>query len=210
MELLGAKDDRAQFCKRLKSGTLTVQDLPESLELCGQIVQQIDELWKRMVGDPDHKEQGACILFDSECNLRLDQVADEQSPVHVMPKCRAWDCDDHLGFFHTHWYLDGEEQVGFSHSDFAGFLQDGESLSLVRSGNQVFALMRTNATPTAFILPENELLQYRSVFLHYYGIESSQPEAQLKANRELCKELGMAFYRALLGEPLSLDHESVK
>lgn len=199
-----------EFCRRLKSGTITADDLPDNFELYGRIVEQTDQLWKHMVDDPDHKEQGACILFDPECSLRLGEIADERSPVHVMPKCRAWGCDDHLGFFHTHWYLDGEEQIGFSHHDFAGFLQDGESLSLVRSGNQVFALMRTNDTPPPFVFSEDELVKFRRIFLHYHGIESSQIEAQLSANRKLCKEVGIAFYRALVGEPLRLDYESLK
>jgi hypothetical protein len=210
VEFLGGKNEQAQFCSRLKSGKLTIGDLPEGFELCGRIVQEIDELWKQMVNDPDHKEQGACILFDWECSFRLDGIADDQSPFHVTPRCRAWDCDDHMGFFHTHWYLGGEEQVGFSGNDFAGFLQDGESLSVVRSGNQIFALMRTNATPEPFLVSEHELVQFRRTFLYYHSTELSQAEAQLKANRKICQELGMAFYRALAGGALKLDYESLK
>ena len=68
----------------------------------------------------------------------------------MKPKCRAWEHKDHLGFFHTHWYLNETEQIGFSHLDFAGVLEDGECLSIVRSGEQVFALLRTEMSPEPF------------------------------------------------------------
>lgn len=196
----------AQFCRRLKFGKLTFEHLPDRLILTGRILQQMDDLWKLMVDDPDNKEQGACILLDSSRNLRLDHVADERSQRHVVPKCRAEEHNDHLGFFHTHWYLAGHEQVGFSDNDFAGVLEDGESLSLVRSGKQVFALLRTTSTRKLRSVSRDELMKFHSVFEHYSNDDHlSQPDAQLRANHDLCKQLGLAFYRGLFGGPLSRD-----
>jgi hypothetical protein len=160
--------------------------------------------WKRMVEDPEHKERGACIRFESHA-LRLDEEVIGSSAHSVKPKCRAWDHGDHLGFFHTHWYLNETEQIGFSHLDFAGILEDGECLSIVRSGQQVFALLRTEKSPEPYPVNSQQEKEFLDVFVYYIRKGLAQDDACRNANHDLSRRVGLGFYSGKFGDSLKLE-----
>jgi hypothetical protein len=170
-----------------------------------RIMSDIEERWKRVVEDAEHKEQGACIVFDPRTTLRFADEVTGESSLEVSPKCRTFERPDHLGFFHTHWLLGGDEQVGFSHLDFAGVLEDGECLSMVCSGDQVFALIRTEKTPKPVSVSKPEEREFLEVFIRYISQGLYPDHAARMANHDLCRRLGLAFYAGRLRQPLSLE-----
>jgi hypothetical protein len=94
-----SESKEARFWRGLKSGRVAVEQLPHSLSIPPRIMKDMESFWKRTIDDPEHKECGACIVFDSPVTLRLgDEVTGESSHA-VKPQCRARDHMDHLGFF---------------------------------------------------------------------------------------------------------------
>ena len=188
----------------LKSSRWPWTSLPETLFVPERLMDNVEELWNRMFDDPQHNEQGACIVFDAECILKLDDHVIGESSHAVKPTCLVGERPDHLGFFHTHWLLDGDAQVGFSHLDFAGVLEDGESLSLVCSANQIFALMRTAKSPEPAPVSKAREREFLEVFIHYIRKGLRSNDAARMANHDLCRRLGLAFYAGRLRQPLNL------
>jgi len=195
----------ARFWRGLKSGQMAPEQLPQSFSIPAPMMKDMDGHWKRTSDDPEHKEHGACIVFDSPVTLRLgDEVVGESSHA-VKPKCRASEHKDHLGFFHTHWYLNETEQIGFSHLDFAGVLEDGECLSIVRSGDRVFALMRTEKSPEPSPVSKQQEKEFLDVFIYYFRQGWSQDEACLMANHDLSRRLRFGFYSGRVSDLLKLE-----
>jgi hypothetical protein len=150
----------------LIAGQLTSAELPEELDL-SDVLNAMERLWQ--LTDQDGCKHGACIVLGADGRLKLDHevVGDIES---AKPMHRVGDYSDHLGFFHTHpLYADRTEQVGFSEYDFAGALQDGEWLSVVRSGRSAFALMRTEQTPAPSPVSSQEEAEFFAVFNQYLG-----------------------------------------
>ena len=201
----GLATRETHFWRALKSGQWPGEKPPEYLDVPEQFLHDIEERWTRVVDDAEHKELGACIVFDSRPTLRFADEVTGESSREVCPKCRTCERSDHLGFFHTHWLLDGDEQVGFSHLDFAGVLEDGECLSIVCSGEQVFALLRTEKTPKPAAVSRAREREFLDVFIHYIRKGLYPDQAARKANHDLCRRLGLAFYAGRLREPLSLE-----
>jgi hypothetical protein len=199
------ESEEARFWWSLKSGSWAVEKLPQYLNMPARITKDMEDQWKRVVEDPEHKEQGACIVLDSQGTLGLSDEVRGGSSHAVKPKCRAWEHIDHLGFFHTHWYLNESEQVGFSHLDFAGVVEDGECLSMVRSGQQVFALVRTEKSPQPSPVGAQQEKEFLDVFIYYIRQGWSQDEACLQANHDLCRRLRLGFYAGRFRELLKLE-----
>jgi hypothetical protein len=186
--------------RRLIAGQLTPSELPEELDL-PDVLSDVERLWQLTA--KDRKEHGACIVLDEHDRLRVDhEVAGEERGVN--PMHRVSDYHDHLGFFHTHpLQLDGTEQVGFSEKDFAGALEDGEKLSVVCSGNKVFALVRTEKTRLPAPVSQQEENEWGAVFKQYLDDNSlTEGEAQRQATIDLCCRLGFAFYAGEFGHLL--------
>ena len=195
----------ARFWRSVKSGQLTAAQLPQSLMIPVRIIEDMKSCWNRLSEDPEHRERGACIVFESQFTLRLDDEVVGSSGHSVKPKCRALDRKDHLGFFHTHWYLNETEQIGFSHLDFAGVLEDGECLSLVCSGEHVFALVRTEMSPEPSLVSQEQEKEFLDVFVYYVRKGFSQDDACRNANHDLSRRLKLAFYSGVFSVPLKLE-----
>ena len=102
-----------------------------------------------------------------------------------------------VGSFHTHPYPDGITGIGFSGADIADTINSGELLSIVQSGQEIFALLRTEFTPARV----NRLrLQREHDDLHYdyLGRVRSVQIAVHYTNADLCQAYGLAFYTGLM------------
>jgi len=180
---------------------LKSRELPKELDL-SDIQDEMERLWQSTARDRLRRERGACIVLDQD-KLNLEHKVVGKSPQEVTPMHRVGDHDDHLGFFHTHsLYPDGKEQVGFSEKDFAGALEDDERLSVVRSGNLVFALVRTERTRSPAPVSKQEEDKFFAVFQDYYDKNLPMDKAQWRANRDLCHDLGFVLYTGDFGQPL--------
>jgi hypothetical protein len=200
-----SESKEVRFWRSLKSGQIAVAQLPHTLMIPFRLMQDMEACWNQVVQDPEHKERGACIVSDSQFTLRLDDEVIGGSAHVVKPKCRAWEHNNHLGFLHTHWYLNDTEQIGFSHLDFAGFLEDGECLSIVCSGQQVFALLRTELSPEPSPVSQEQEKEFLDVFVYYIRKGFSQDDACRNANHDLSRRLKLGFYSGRFRAPLNLE-----
>jgi hypothetical protein len=189
----------------LRAGELMCSDLPNELDL-STIQFEMDRLWKATIRD--RKEAGACLVLDFNDNLKLTHDAKEREinsvfPLHHMDCCE----EDCIGFFHTHVLLPNSrgEQVGFSAGDFVVVLEDGYPLAVVRSGSQVFAIVRTERTkPRAPVNQETEDL-LKGFYQGYADRDLPQEEIFRRANRDICRLFGFALYVGKSGGLLRLE-----
>jgi len=166
----------------LVQGQLTSAQLPAAFDL-SDIVADMEQLWQGSIAD--NRERGACIVFDETSIQLIHEV--QGTGEGLTPLHRARDYNDHAGFFHTHLYKNGTEQVGFSDTDFGGVLEDGECLSVVRSGIHVFALVRTELTRPPAEVDENEVNDFLKVFeIYEFCNVLTTAQVQLWANLYLC------------------------
>ena len=183
--------------RRLITGQLKCRELPKELDL-SDIRDDMERLWQSTA--QDGRERGACIVLDDRLKLDHEVVGTPQS-VQLMH--RVGNYDDHLGIFHTHpLYPDGTEEVGFSDIDFVGTLEADARLSVVRSGNRVFALVRTERTRPPVPVSKQEKDEFLAIFKYYYHKNLPWEEFQRRANYHICRYLGFAFYAGEFGHPL--------
>jgi hypothetical protein len=169
------------------------------------------------------REWGACLVAN-DSGLRLHHpVGGTANAVNPDPQCVP-DPHDPLhygGFAHTHLPdPDHHEPLfGFSPVDYRATLADGDHLALACNGPQVFALVRTEVTRPKEVVSQGVLRRWRDRFVARIdeaqaalqsgsGSSSANGDALTvalwRANRELCEELGFAFYWGRWGEPLAL------
>lgn len=95
---------------------------------------------------------------------------------------------------HTHPYADGTTGVGFSGRDIADTINSGEVLSLLQSGLEVFALLRTEHVP-GHVDPFYVQNQHDRLLRHYVIQERMGVMRAVRyANAALCEYYGLAYY----------------
>lgn len=165
-----------------------------------------------LLPEGEQVEYGACLLLDGEGACLHHQVRGQPKQVTPPEACRP---AGHLppgyaGYAHTH-IPDpqfGGLVVGFSDLDYRATLADGDNLSLVSNGHEVFALARTaNATAPRREVPDSTWQRWRERYWELEGRakggHAALKEALYQANRELCQELGFVLYRSgAWGQPL--------
>ena len=184
--------------RRLITGQLKCRELPKELDL-SDIREDMERLWQATT--QDGRERGACIVLDERLKFAHEVIGTLRS---VQPIHRVGDYDDHLGFFHTHPLDldDGTEVAGFSYQDFTGALEDSDRLSVVRSGNRVLALARTERTRPSAPANGPKEDEFFAVLQHYLDKNLLSYEALRRTNHHLCHKLGFAFYAGKFGHPL--------
>lgn len=176
-------------------GEISTDELPSQLHLPEELWQQMDELWQRSIADIDRgvvREWGGVLVLDPQGQLRLTNVVAGTSgqvgiaftPVHGTI----------VGSFHTHPYADGTTGVGFSGQDIADTINGGELLSLLQSGLEVFALLRTEHTPMR--VDAAHVKEQHNRLLHHYVIQEGMGvmRAVRYTNAMLCEHYGLAYY----------------
>ncbi len=163
--------------------------------------QQMDTLWQRSVAEIKRGrviEWGGVLVLDGEGQLRLvNVVAGTEEQVRlVVPSGMTF-----VGTFHTHPYADGTTGIAFSGADIADAINSGERISLLQSGRDTFALLRTHLTPWRVF---RTLLkaQYEAAHDFYLMQRFSEQDAVHYAVTDLCEAYGLAFYSGLAFERL--------
>jgi len=183
-------------------GEISTDELPSQLHLPEELWQQMDELWQRSIADIDRgvvREWGGVLILDPQGHLRLANVVGGSAERLVI----RYDVPEGtvVGSFHTHPYADGTTGVGFSGQDIADMLNTGERLSLLQSGREIFALLRTEKTPDGVDALHLRAL-HMALYEEYRRRGLSVQRAVHYANVELCEYLWLAFYTGLAGRPL--------
>ena len=179
----------------LNVGGISADRLPEKLELGEEVAQEMEALWRKSVQDVDKgmvKECAATLISQEGKFLLINPV--EGMSASVTPIREVSEGQEFVGTFHTHPYEDGTT-AAFSGQDIAYALEHKDPLTLVRSGDEVFALMRTNKTARE-VDASKVKQEFEQVLAEYMDNPAvSFSEAVYLANIELCRRYGLAFYR---------------
>ena len=171
-------------------------ELPEQFELGEQVAQQMDTLWQKSVQDIDKgvvREHAATLVGGQEGELKLVNPV-EGTRSSVVPNLDIAEDEELVGTFHTHPHEEGIT-TAFSDQDIASALGSQEKVSLVRSGDDTYALVRTDLTLEA--VDANELREAFSqeMLRHIDDPNVSFSEAVYLTNIEMCRRYGLAFYK---------------
>jgi len=181
-------------------GHIPVDSLPERIELPPSLWQQMDELWQCSIANIKQgvvQEYGGLLVLDLQDRLQLVNVVSGDA---FRLQLRFERHEDYVGTFHTHPNLHGMI-VAFSAADFADTVNAGEMLSLLQSGPEIYALFRSENTPT--YVDGAELARYARMARDFYVSSGfSIEDAIYQANIELCVELRLALYGGFSGEVL--------
>ncbi len=171
-------------------------ELPEQLELGKQVAQEMDVLWQKSVQDIDKgvvREHAATLVKGQEDELKLVNPVEGTSN-SVTPNLDIAEDEEFVGTFHTHPYEEGTT-TAFSDQDIASALETQEKISLARSGDETYALARTDLTPETVDADEVREAFHQEVLRHLDDPNVSFSDAIYLANIEMCRRYGLAFYK---------------
>ena len=170
--------------------------MPKQFELGEQVAQQMDTLWQKSVQDIDKgvvKEHAATLVEGHEGELKLVNPVEGTSN-SVMPNLDIAEDEEFVGTFHTHPHEEGIT-TAFSDQDIASALETQEKVSLVRSGDDTYALVRTDLTLEEVDTDELREAFDQELIRHMDDPNVSFSEAVHLTNIEMCRRYGLAFYK---------------
>jgi hypothetical protein len=173
-------------------GSISLDALPDVLTFDDELWQAMDNLWQRSVtrlSEGIVVEWGGLLKLERG-HLRLVNPASGTAKELrlILPADSRF-----VGSFHTHPHLQGHTGIGFSGADFADMANQGETISLVQSGQHVFMLLRSEGTPSS--LDVNEWRnRMNALFQQAYQERGNILAASLIANLAVCQDLVLALY----------------
>jgi hypothetical protein len=173
-------------------GAIPLDALPDTLTFDDALGQAMNDLWQRSVvrlSEGIVVEWGGLLELQQR-RLRLIRPVsgtDESLRLVIPIGSRV------IGSFHTHPEPSGYTGIGFSGADFADMANQGERISLVQSGRDVFMLLRTENTPSGLNVGEWRTRE-DALFERTYRARANILAASLISNRAICQDLALAFY----------------
>jgi len=192
------------FLRRFVNGRCPSRKLPATLELTG-MRRSMRRLWNASI---QHIESGvvlehaATLVCDAEGKVELVHPV-SGTPDEVVPNYDSDAGEIFIGTFHTHPYENGLTGMAFSGEDIASAINEAEWISLVQSGNDIFALIRTDKTVSqidSYVVVERVNRLYNSLLRR----QLSAPDALWIANLHICRTCGLAFYAGKMSEKLEV------
>ncbi|MBC8449307.1 MAG: hypothetical protein H8D78_16285 [Chloroflexi bacterium] len=171
-----------------------LRQLSRELDL-SDIAPEMERLWTRSIRHLDKRqvvEWGATIVLTEDKRLRLVGIT-EGDAEGVTPELEVDEGEEFIGTFHTHPYEDGTTGMAFSGIDIAGAINNGEKISVVQSGRDIFALVRTEGTPVR-VDPRRLDQELNTAYRGYVKMGLADQEALLAANLDACEKYRLAFY----------------
>jgi len=183
------------FLQRFVAGRCKSSKLPAVLDLVG-LRRTMKALWKASIHNI-----AAGVVTEHATTLvrRVDGKVRLAYPVpgtagDVEPNYDVAQDETFIGTFHTHPYESGLTGIAFSGGDIASAINEEEWISIVQSGDDVFALIRTDKTSTS-VDPIFVARQVDSLYLSGQVLAGlSPPDALWVANLQVCAVYGLAFY----------------
>lgn len=173
-------------------GLIPLDTLPDTLTFDDALWQAMDDLWQRSIARIDG---GIVVEWGGLLEIRGEHL-------HLTRHVRGTSVGLRLvvppgspfvGSFHTHPDPLGCTGIGFSGADFADMVNQGEHVSLVQSGQDVFMLLRTEHTPLTANVDELRA-RMNTLFEQAYRMRRSIIAASLVANQTISQEMTLAFY----------------
>ncbi len=170
------------------------RQLPRELDL-SDLAPEMERLWTRSIRHLDKRqvvEWGATIVLTKDKRLRLVGIV-EGNAESVTLKLDVDEGEEFIGTFHTHPYEDGTTGMAFGGDDIASAINYGERISVVQSGKDIFALVRTEGTPVR-VDPRRLDHELNMAYRGYVKMGLADQEALLAADLDACKRYRLAFY----------------
>jgi len=149
------------------------------------------------------REHGAALVEETDGSLQITTARPGS--------CEAFPFDEgemqfrgFMGYFHTHPYESGTTGVAFSPGDFSAMINSQMRICIAQSGDLLFMLVRTPATPKC-IDPDKILTEFDKWLADYQRKGKKWQAAVLLANLHICREYGLAFYIGRMHQPLQLS-----
>lgn len=192
------------FLRRFVDGRCPSAKLPATLNLTG-IRRTMKQLWNasvRNIASGVVLEHAATLAFSTEGKARLIYpvagTADDVEPNYDVAQNETF-----IGTFHTHPHKKGLTGIPFSGMDIASAINEAEWISLVQSGDDVFALIRTDKTVPS--VDSNIVVsQVSNLYETLLNIRLSYQSALRIANLQMCATYGLAFYAGKVGGRLEV------
>jgi len=202
---------RSEIYHDLFSGTIHSANLPGELDLT-PICEDMERLWLRSMANIANGvviEHAATIVLKADGTLALtNEISGDSFQVTPVPGVEAGEM--FVGTFHTHPRTDRLIPMPFSAGDIVSAITFGENISVMRSGNSVFALVRTVETAVAADVNEAKSAFEAAVILILRHQDVSILDAIWMANRILCRKYGLALYAGTIDQALKTSYMDVK
>ncbi len=180
----------------LYRGELKGNELPDEIDLT-HMATTMDDLWEQSVRHVDQgqvREQAATLVLDPEGSLKMTNAIEGNS-TSVIPDRHVGPDERIVGTLHTHPDPDGRSDMAFSGADIAYVINQGDTMILVRSYQEIFALVRTEKTVASVDRLDLEREFNALLDEHSMREDLSLEEAVLFTDLDLCRRYGLAFYQ---------------
>jgi hypothetical protein len=168
---------------------------PAELEV-QSVVETSERLWQQTVSDTASGggiEWAAMLVLDAEDTLHFQQEV-QGTAESVRLRLDVASDQTLVGVFHTHTTLRVEgAAVGFGPDDVVGLINDGYAVSLIRSGDWMFAFMRTRATLPR-VEREEVVQRFQETFRHWLTREGAVLSTIIRAGLSLSQVYHLAVY----------------
>jgi len=182
-------------------GRLSWRELPEEITLADSLWSRMDELWQRSIAhiaEGRVNEWGGVLVLGEQDDLKLANIVEgtgERVQLSI-----AWG-ETFVGSFHTHPYADGTTGIAFSGADIADAINNEELISIVQSGQDVYAVVRTDEAPS-HVDRESLKNRHETLYWQYLGQGMSDEKAVYYTNLDICQDCGLAMYVGRVFESL--------
>jgi hypothetical protein len=177
------------------SGTIRSEALPQELDL-SELAADMERLWQASVAEWAAGvvvEYAATIVLDEEGALKLVNEV-RGLPYDVEPNLQVSEGLTFIGTFHTHPRTNGLLPMPLSDSDVVCAVRYGERLSVLRSAETIWVLVKTAET----VADVNQLDLQDRFFAAYRAALARQLSvlaAYMDANLALCDMCQFALYQ---------------
>jgi hypothetical protein len=160
------------------------------------VAEASERLWQQTVPDTALEagiEWAATLVLDAEDTLHF-QHETQGTAESVRPRLDVASDQTLGGVLHTHTTLQVEgAAVGFGPDDIVGLINDGYAVSLIRSGEWMFAFLRTRGTPPR-VDREEVVQRFQEAFRHWLAQEGAVLSAIVRAGLALSQGYNLAVY----------------
>jgi hypothetical protein len=173
-------------------GLTPITTLPDVLSLDDDLWQVMNTLWQRSIA---HLSGGIVVEWGGLLELWGDRLrlanltsGTAEGLQLIVPSGSRF-----VGSYHTHPHSAGYIGIGFSGTDFADAVNQGERISIVQSGYHIFVMLPTEKTPAGLKVKEwrNRM---NTLFQKAYLERENILVASLVANKMICQELNITLY----------------
>lgn len=210
----GTTVPKSMSATKLSQSNPKLDKLPKQMRLSKAALKDMRKLWKKSITKSGKsKEQGGTLALDPDGKLVMINKSSGSSGA-FSPNTDVPDGYTYVGTFHTHPYgkNDGTwngATMPFSAGDISSIDDYNEKISVVQSGDNVYALVPTDKTPSN--IPDKATEKaYDQSFNKEYAKQkkAGKTDAEAaslageKATADMAKKYNMGYYKGKNGQPL--------